>query len=222
MHRPVLRRIGIVAALASLCLLGISAPAVAAEAKPMDKTLLGDWRFDEGAGDVAGDTSGHGNDGEIHGADWVKGKFGTALHFGGHDAYVSIPAIAGLDASNELTAEAWVYWEKGGSYPNIITGGTWCPGGFLFFVADNGCSFRLGKPSKAPCKWAKTGLRPPPTSCNSPRANGTTWQRRSSVLMSGRTLTGRPWRLLPGITPLGSLVIFRSGPGAIPKPAITA
>jgi hypothetical protein len=90
----------------------------------------------------------------------VKGKFGTALHFGGHDAYVSIPAIAGLDASNELTAEAWVYWEKGGSYPNIITGGTWCPGGFLFFVADNGCSFRLGKPSKAPLQvgkdWAET------------------------------------------------------------------
>ena len=152
---PVLRRNVIVAVLASLCLLGISAPVVAAEAKQADKTLLGDWRFDEGSGDVAGDTSGHGNDGEIHGADWVKGKFGTALHFGGQNAYVSIPAIAGLDASNELTAEAWVYWEKGGRYPNIISGGTWCPGGFLFFVADNGCSFRLGKPSKTPLQVGK-------------------------------------------------------------------
>ena len=45
-------------------------------------------------------------------------------------------------------------------YPNILTGGTWCPGGFLFFVADNGCSFRLGKPGKGPLQvgkdWAET------------------------------------------------------------------
>ncbi len=67
---------------------------MAAEAEQADKTLLGDWRFDEGGGDVAGDSSGHGNDGEIRGADWVKGKFGTALHFGGRDAYVTIPGIA--------------------------------------------------------------------------------------------------------------------------------
>jgi hypothetical protein len=109
---------------------------------------------------VAADISGNGNDGEIRGADWVKGKFGTALHFGGREAYVSVPEIAGLDGSNELTAEAWVYWEKGGRYPNIITGGTWCPGGFLLFVADNGCCFRLGKPGKTPPQagkdWAET------------------------------------------------------------------
>ncbi len=156
----VLYVIGIVAALASAHLLTVPAPATAAEVERADKTLLGDWRFDEGGGDVASDSSGHGNDGEIHGADWVKGKFGTALHFGGRDAYVSIPGIASLDGSNELTAEAWVYWEKGGRYPNIITGGTWCPGGFLFFVADNGCSFRLGKPGKSPLQvgkdWAET------------------------------------------------------------------
>ena len=113
----VLYVIGIVAALASAHLLTVPAPATAAEVERADKTLLGDWRFDEGGGDVASDSSGHGNDGEIHGADWVKGKFGTALHFGGRDAYVSIPGIASLDGSNELTAEAWVYWEKGGTVP---------------------------------------------------------------------------------------------------------
>ena len=161
MHRPpVWRVMAIVAAFASPSLLEIKAPVTAAEAERVDQTLLGDWRFDEGGGDVAGDRSGQGNDGEIRGADWVQGKFGTALHFGGHNAYVSIPGIASLDASNELTVEAWVYWEKGGRYPNIITGGTWCPGGFLFFVADNGCSFRLGKPGKVPLQvgkdWAET------------------------------------------------------------------
>lgn len=157
---PVLRAIAIMGALSSLLLLGVKASGIGPEAENSDKTLLGHWRFDEAGGDVAGDSSGHGNDGEIRGADWVKGRFGTALHFGGRDAYVIVPEIASLDGSPELTAEAWVYWEKGGKYPNIITGGTWCPGGFLFFVSDDGCSFRLGKPGKQPLQvgkdWAET------------------------------------------------------------------
>ena len=83
--------ISIVAALSLAALLVVNGTVRAAEA---DLTLLGDWRFDEGGGDVAGDSSGHGNDGEILGATWVKGKFGTALHFGGRDAYVTVPAVA--------------------------------------------------------------------------------------------------------------------------------
>lgn len=130
-----------------------------AQAQPADKALLGDWRFDEGGGDIAVDRSGHDNDGEIRGAEWVQGKFGTALHFGGENAYVSIPGPAGLDGAEALTVEAWVYWEKGGRYPNILTGGTWCPGGFLIFVSDNNCAFRMGKPGKAPmaaADWNET------------------------------------------------------------------
>ena len=34
-----------------------------------------------------------------------------------------------------MTVEAWVLWEAGGRYPNIITGGGWSPGGFMIFVA---------------------------------------------------------------------------------------
>lgn len=119
--------------------------------------LLGCWKFDEGAGDEALDTSGNDHHGEIHGAEWVRGKFGNALHFGGQEAYVQIPQVAGLDGSNELTVEAWVYWEGGGRYPNIVTAGRWCPGGFLIFVADNGCSFRMGKPAGTFGKdWTET------------------------------------------------------------------
>lgn len=132
-----------------------------ADAAGADSSLLGDWHFDETRGDVASDASGHGNDGEILGASWVKGKFGTALHFGGRDAYVTVPEIASLDGSSELTIEAWVYWEAGGKYPNIVTGGTWSPGGFLLFVADDACSFRLGKPGEGPnrqvVQWTETG-----------------------------------------------------------------
>ena len=161
MHRSVVRCLVVaIATMAIVKLFAVGTLAAAPEANSADKFLLGDWRFDDARGDVAADSSGHGNDGEIHGAEWVKGKFGTALHFAGHDTYVSVPGIASLDGSNELTAEAWVYWEKGGRYPNILTSGNWCPGGFMFFVADNGCSFRLGKPGKAPMQgkdWAETG-----------------------------------------------------------------
>ena len=111
-----------------------------------EEGLLGHWKFDERQGDVAVDSSGHGNDGEIWEAAWVEGEFGTALGFGGQGEYVSIPQVAGLDGSDEMTVEAWVYWEGSGRYPNIISGGTWSPGGFLVFVNDNQCYFRMGRP----------------------------------------------------------------------------
>ncbi len=45
--------------------------------------LVGWWRFDEGSGTIAGDSSGNGNNGTIYGATWVAGKYGQALSFDG-------------------------------------------------------------------------------------------------------------------------------------------
>jgi len=108
--------------------------------------LVGHWAFDEGTGDLAGDRSDLGNDANLHGVEWVRGGFGTALRFKGTDSYASIPMPGGLDGADELTVEAWVLWHEGARYPNLITGGPWSPGGFLFFVADRVCAFRLGRP----------------------------------------------------------------------------
>ena len=49
------------------------------------------WLFDEGEGTTATDSSGNGNDGTIHGATWVDGKFGQALEFNGTDNWVEVP-----------------------------------------------------------------------------------------------------------------------------------
>lgn len=108
-----LRAMAVLAATACPALFGSEPLAAAAQAEKVEKTLLGHWRFDEGVGDLAVDSSGHGNDGEIHGADWVRGKFGTALYFGGRDAAVVIPgrgpagvgdhASAGLSPENRLS-----------------------------------------------------------------------------------------------------------------------
>ena len=140
-----------------LCVLGNAhAQTPNKDTNASQKGLLGHWRFDDGRGETAKDSSGRGNHGVIHNGQWAKGKFGVALRFDGEGTYVSLPKLAGLDRSDELTVEAWVFWEGMGRYPNIITGGGWNPGGFLIFVDNDRCSFRLGRPGGV--AWeAKTG-----------------------------------------------------------------
>ncbi|KAF5413493.1 MAG: hypothetical protein C5S49_08470 [Candidatus Methanogaster sp.] len=46
------------------------------QAQGADDGLVAEWHFDEGSGSVLADSSGNGNDGVIHGATWVEGKYG--------------------------------------------------------------------------------------------------------------------------------------------------
>jgi hypothetical protein len=123
--------------------------------------LLGYWRFDDGQGEVAKDSSGQGHDGKIVAGQWVRGPAGPVLRFDGERSHVLIPALPGLDGAEELTLTVWVFWEGVGRYPNLVTGGAWNPGGFLLFVCDDTCSFRLGKPGPVAWEigstWQETG-----------------------------------------------------------------
>lgn len=110
--------------------------------------LVGHWSFDDAQGLIAEDASPHALDAEVVNALWARGPFGTALHFSGNDSYVVAPPVPGIDGSDTLTLSAWVYWEGTGQYPNIITGGRWSPGGFLIFVSNDTCSFRIGRPDR--------------------------------------------------------------------------
>ena len=75
-----------------LCLVGTSA------AQNIDPSLVGCWKFDEGSGTIAYDSSGNGNDGTLVLADnaissaWVSGKYDSALSFDGVD-YVTYNSI---------------------------------------------------------------------------------------------------------------------------------
>ena len=60
-------------------------------AKIDHENIMGLWLFDEGNGGTANDSSKQGNDGKIHGAKWVDGKFGKALSFDGTDNWVEVP-----------------------------------------------------------------------------------------------------------------------------------
>ena len=79
-------------------------------AKVAHAELVGQWRFDEGAGTVAADTSGNVNDGTLDGdPTFVEGKFGYALAFDA--SRVAIPASDTLTSDvflGSFTLVAWI------------------------------------------------------------------------------------------------------------------
>ena len=81
----------------------VSLPAFAAA------DLVADWNFEEGKGSVLDDRSGNGNEGRIHGAQWVKTREGYALDFNGADDYVDCGNSPSLDLREAVTIEAWVH-----------------------------------------------------------------------------------------------------------------
>ena len=86
-----------------LSLVGISAAQV-------DPALVGWWKFDEGSGAIAHDSSGNGNDGTLNGpVEWVaEGKVNGALAFTGPYNYVQVQDSPSLDMTSQLTIAAWI------------------------------------------------------------------------------------------------------------------
>ncbi len=69
--------------------------------------LVGYWRFDEGNGAIASDSSGNNNNGTLNGPKWVNGKYGKALNFDGVDDWVGVPTLFSTSPS-ALTVSAWI------------------------------------------------------------------------------------------------------------------
>jgi len=96
-----------------------------------DKTLVLALSFDEGQGNVAGDSSQYKFNAAIKGPIWVNGKYGKALSFDGVDDTVEVADAPELRLLKGGTVMAWVYILGGGhaSWPRLIhksntTGGT--------------------------------------------------------------------------------------------------
>jgi len=74
--------------------------------------LVAHWKFDEGSGAVAADSSGNGHDGAIHGATWqtdvapVNGG-SHSLYFDGSDDYVEVPDDGSLSGMSSLSVSCW-------------------------------------------------------------------------------------------------------------------
>lgn len=92
-------------------------------ANTLSDGLVGYWKFDEGSGGAAGDTSGRGNDGTLEGfgsGGWVEGIIGTALDFDNSDSYVRIPDHSSLNPA-VITVAAWINTAATGTVDQIVT-----------------------------------------------------------------------------------------------------
>ncbi len=72
------------------------------------KGPVGWWKFDEGSGSTAYDSSGNGNNGTIYNATSASGKINSALNFDGDGDYVSVSDSSTLNITKEITVSAWI------------------------------------------------------------------------------------------------------------------
>ena len=99
------------------------------------------WKFDEGSGEIAYDSSGNGNDGTlVNGPQWVSGVNGTALEFDGIDNYVEIDGGGVFDVSN-ISVSGWFNIDDVTEGENQILVARWFSSGsddnaFSFVILD--------------------------------------------------------------------------------------
>ena len=85
-------------------------------AKAADLDLAAYWKFDDGFGTTAFDSSGNGNEGIFNGdPQWVAGKYGGALEFDGDD-YLNCGNGPSLQIRDEITI---MFWFKVEAFQNI-------------------------------------------------------------------------------------------------------
>ena len=102
------------------------------------------WKFDEGSGTTAADSSGNGNTMSlVNGVSWVAGRIGDAISANGTNQYATAPAI-NLSATSTVTVAFWanrtysttvesVMLESSANYNGSTTG-------FGFFPDDIPCN----------------------------------------------------------------------------------
>ncbi len=85
------------------------------------ESVVAIWLFDEGAGNVAKDSSGNGHDGEIKGGlKWIDGPMSGALEFPGQNgSFVLVPHDDGLDVIT-FTMITWIKAMNTGGRQEII------------------------------------------------------------------------------------------------------
>ncbi len=86
----------------------------------VDPSLVGWWRFEEGSGTIAHDSSGNGLDGElVGGATWTQGRIGGGIELDGSSGYVSIPDFE--LTTDTITFAIWLNGWRGGDWAPFIS-----------------------------------------------------------------------------------------------------
>lgn len=90
---------------------------------PIPYQPVGYWKFDEGGGTTAGDSSGNNNVGSfVGGVSWTQGHGGSAIALDGTSGYVSVPDGSVLDGMGSMTVGAWVNLAQRASYDYVVVG----------------------------------------------------------------------------------------------------
>jgi hypothetical protein len=88
----------------------------------IDYGLTAWWKFDEGTGTIANDSSGLNYNGTITGATWFEDvSRGWCLNFDSSGDYVTVPDTTALDMSSAITITAWIKPTNFGNYYFIVT-----------------------------------------------------------------------------------------------------
>jgi hypothetical protein len=166
--------------MAQLVLAGVFATAVQAQAP------VGYWKFDDGTGTKAADSSGYGHAATLfNGVNWVTGKIGKSVSAeASRKQYVSVPAID-LSSTQAVTVMLWAnrnYSSNGGSV--------------LFEATNNSASSTTGFgffPDDATCQGIQATLRGDfgtAANCYSQPSSGV-WHHLASVFDKSQTGGGQ-------------------------------
>jgi hypothetical protein len=91
----------------------------------LNDTLQASWKFDDGNGFVASDSSGNSQNGELDGytdptTQWISGQVGGALAFDGLTERVVATNSAAMDVGTEAT---FAFWIRPSSYGTLVNSG---------------------------------------------------------------------------------------------------
>jgi hypothetical protein len=102
--------------------------------------LAGYWKFNDGSGSTAADSSGNGLTGTLQGTSlptWITGQLSNALHFDGVDSKVSFTST---DLSTVNSASFWIDFED--SADGIALGGS--SGSYFFYIDQTNVYYSAG------------------------------------------------------------------------------
>jgi endonuclease/exonuclease/phosphatase family metal-dependent hydrolase len=119
--------------------------------------LVGHWKFDEGSGTTAADSSGNGVAGAlINSPVWTTGMVGGALSFNGTNR-VSIPNQPPWNTpSSKYTVAFWVKVNEIRDYGGVVAVGNWGTGALEIMTTSRQWMFRL-RTSGGPNGWSCDG-----------------------------------------------------------------
>lgn len=102
------------------CILVILLPAIGWASAPQAVPPVAHYTFDEGAGDVLHDRSGHGHHGRIVGARWATASGRSELVFNGAGDHVDLGDTRTLKSTGDVTVLVWLRLDAS-PYPNDQT-----------------------------------------------------------------------------------------------------